>query len=184
MNDLALVMNAAHAAAQWHVNQRRKGRAREPYINHLLEVAQIVADVTEGADANLVAAALLHDTIEDCGVTPAVLEAQFGSDITALVLEVTDDKSLKKPDRKRMQVVNAPMKSTRAKILKLADKTSNMRAIKNSPAKTWSAERCLAYIAWGREVAAGLRGVNAALEVQFDQAASGAEQSVVKTRET
>ena len=60
-----LVLRAADTAARWHVNQRRKGATAEPYINHLLEVAMLVAEATEGKDAELIMAALLHDAIED-----------------------------------------------------------------------------------------------------------------------
>jgi (p)ppGpp synthase/HD superfamily hydrolase len=59
------VLKAADAAVRWHVHQRRKGPAQEPYINHLLEVAMLVAEATDGTDTNLVIAALLHDAIED-----------------------------------------------------------------------------------------------------------------------
>jgi GTP diphosphokinase / guanosine-3',5'-bis(diphosphate) 3'-diphosphatase len=60
------VLKAADAAARWHVHHRRKGSAKEPYVNHLLEVALLVADATGSKDTNLVIAALLHDAIEDC----------------------------------------------------------------------------------------------------------------------
>jgi (p)ppGpp synthase/HD superfamily hydrolase len=59
------VLRAANAAARWHVHQRRKGAAHEPYINHLLEVAMLVAEATDGKDPELVVGALLHDAIED-----------------------------------------------------------------------------------------------------------------------
>jgi (p)ppGpp synthase/HD superfamily hydrolase len=68
MKDWIMVLKAADAAARWHVHQRRKGAAKEPYINHLLEVARLVAEATEDKDPNLVIAALLHDAIEDCEV--------------------------------------------------------------------------------------------------------------------
>jgi (p)ppGpp synthase/HD superfamily hydrolase len=60
------VLRAAETAARWHVGQRRKGDAQEPYINHLLEVARLVGDATGGRDPDLVIAALLHDALEDC----------------------------------------------------------------------------------------------------------------------
>jgi len=77
MNGLVTVLKAADAAARWHVNQRRKGAAQEPYVTHLLEVAMLVAKATAGADPNLIVAALLHDTIEDQGVTREEIAAQF-----------------------------------------------------------------------------------------------------------
>jgi guanosine-3',5'-bis(diphosphate) 3'-pyrophosphohydrolase len=172
------VLKAADAAARWHVHQKRKGAAQEPYVNHLLEVASLVADATDGKDPELVVAALLHDAIEDQEVPRDMIAEAFGEDVAALVEEVTDDKSLEKQERKRLQVENAPKKSDRAKILKLADKTSNLRAICASPSPDWSVKRRLDYVAWARAVASGLRGANAQLEAEFDKAAAAAEQSV------
>jgi GTP diphosphokinase / guanosine-3',5'-bis(diphosphate) 3'-diphosphatase len=101
----------------------------------------------------------------------------FGEDVASIVEEVTDDKSLPKADRKQEQVKNAAHKSLRAKILKLADKTSNPRAIAASPPSDWSVNRRVEYIQWARNVANGLRGVNQELEGKFDDAASDAEHS-------
>jgi guanosine-3',5'-bis(diphosphate) 3'-pyrophosphohydrolase len=179
MKEWITVLKAADAAARWHVHQRRKGAAKEPYINHLLEVATLVADATEGNDPNLVIAALLHDAIEDCEVPPKLIADTFGSDVADLVAEVTDDKTLEKGERKKRQVDSAHKKTARAKILKLADKTSNLRALVSSPAPDWSVRRKIEYIEWARKVVQGLRPTNAALEKQFDEAARAAEQSLV-----
>ena len=177
MKEWLQVLKAADAAARWHVHQRRKGPAQEPYINHLVEVAMLVADATGGSDTNLVIAALLHDAIEDCEVPKELIVETFGPDVAALVQEVTDDKSLPKAERKDEQIRTAPKKSSRAKILKLADKTSNLRAIAASPPASWSVKRRKEYVDWAREVVRGLRGVNQRLEDQFDQAAAAAERS-------
>ena len=181
MKEWITVLKAADAAARWHAHQKRKGAAQEPYINHLLEVASLVAEGTHGADPKLVVAALLHDAIEDQEVPREMIARAFGEDVANLVEECTDDKSLEKQERKRLQVKNAPTKSERAKVIKLADKTSNLRAISASPPPDWSVKRRLAYVSWAREVAAGLRGTNKWLETQFDLAADGAERSVVLT---
>ena len=114
-----LVTRAIHFAAQRHADQRRKGRRAEPYVNHLTEVAASLAEATDGEDPALLAAAYLHDTIEDTQTSLAELRNLFGEDIAALVMEVTDDKSLPKLERKRLQIVNAPKKSRRAKLLKI-----------------------------------------------------------------
>jgi len=179
MKDLIMVLKAADAAARWHVHQRRKGAAKEPYINHLLEVATLVAEATEGTDPNLVIAALLHDAIEDCEVPHKLIAETFGADVADLVAEVTDDKTLEKAERKKRQVTTAHEKTDRAKLLKLADKTSNLRALVSSPAPDWSVHRRIEYIDWARKVAHGLRGVSPLLEKQFDVAALAAEQSLV-----
>jgi len=179
MKEWITVLKAADAAARWHVHQRRKGAAKEPYINHLLEVATLVAEATGGKDPNLVIAALLHDAIEDCEVPAQLIAETFGSDVADLVVEVTDDKTLEKGERKKRQVDGAPKKTDRAKLLKLADKTSNLRALVLSPAPDWSVRRRIEYIEWARKVAQGLRGVHADLERQFDEAARAAERSLV-----
>jgi len=178
MKEWLQVLKAADAAARWHVHQRRKGPAEEPYINHLVEVAMLVAEATGGSDTNLVIAALLHDAIEDCEVPKELIADTFGEDVASIVAEVTDDKSLPKAVRKDEQVKTAATKSSRAKILKLADKTSNLRAIAASPPADWSVKRRIEYVRWAREVAKGLRGINRKLEDQFDDAAQAADRSI------
>src|SRR5258705_930208 len=178
MKEWIAVLRAADTAARWHVHQRRKGIAQEPYINHLLEVASLVAEATGGTDPNLVIAALLHDAIEDQGVTSEMLASEFGQHVADIVIEVTDDKALPKDERKRGQIETAPKKSKRAELIKLADKTSNLRTIASSPAADWSVERRLEYVAWAKEVVAGLRGTSPWLEQHFDEAVERAMQSL------
>jgi (p)ppGpp synthase/HD superfamily hydrolase len=186
MKEWIAVLRAADAAARWHVHQRRKGAAQEPYVNHLLEVASLVAEATRGENLDLVVAALLHDAIEDPEVPSELIAREFGPEVAAFVEEVTDDKSLGKEERKHRQVVNAPNKSPGAKLVKLADKTSNLRAIASSPAPAWSVKRRLEYIDWAKKVAAGLRDPSSAaskwLEEQFDRAVEDAERSVAVAR--
>jgi len=169
------VLRAADAAARWHVRHQRKGAAATPYINHLLEVATLVATVTEGKDPDLVIAALLHDSIEDQEVPREIIAGTFGEEVAKLVEEVTDDKSLDKQERKRLQVEKAHLKSDRAKILKLADKISNLRDIAANPPCRWSVKRRLNYVRWAREVADELKGVSPRFEDEFDRAAGDAE---------
>ena len=170
--DVVAVARALDFAARKHAGQRRKGKAAEPYVNHLAEVARLVAEATEGKDAVAVVAALLHDTIEDTGTTREELEREFGGEVAALVAEVTDDKALPKAERKRLQVVSAPGKSARAKTIKLADKTSNLRSITASPPIGWDWQRQRDYFEWARQVAQGCRGVNPTLERWFDEASA------------
>jgi (p)ppGpp synthase/HD superfamily hydrolase len=172
MGTILLISRAWHFSAQRHASQRRKGRAQEPYVNHLAEVAELVATATEQQqDANLVAAAVLHDTVEDTATLLTELASVFNADIANLVAEVTDDKSLEKAVRKKLQVEHAAAKSERAKIIKLADKTSNLRSILKSPPENWDLQRRQEYLDWALDVAKGLRGVNVWLEAQFDEAA-------------
>jgi (p)ppGpp synthase/HD superfamily hydrolase len=181
MNGLVTVLRAADAAARWHINQRRKGAAQEPYITHLFEVAMLVAEATAGADTNLIVAALLHDAIEDQGVTRDEIAARFNEDVAGLVVEVTDDKKLPKAERKRLQIEHAPDLTPRAKILKLADKISNLRSVATSPPADWPMQRRADYVSWTAKVVQGLRGASDLLERQFDRAAADAERSIPVT---
>jgi len=184
MKEWVAVLRAADAAARWHVHQRRKGAAAEPYINHLLEVASLVADATDGKSPEVVIAALLHDAIEDQEVPVEIIADEFGKDVAALVEEVSDDKRLPKEERKRLQIQTAHTKSDDAKLIKLADKISNLRGIALSPSPTWSVKRRLEYIAWSKEVVQGMRGMQGSrdayrvLEGKFNQATHDAERSV------
>ena len=167
---LVAVARAVDFAARMHIDQRRKGARAEPYINHPAEVAALLAEATDGADVTLILGGLLHDVVEDTPVTRAGIEAEFGAEVAALVAEVTDDRSLPSAERKRLQVEHAPHKSTRARMIKLADKTSNLRALAMSPPPDWDAARRREYLDWAHAVAAGCRGVNARLETWFDEA--------------
>jgi len=163
------ILAAAVFAAEKHAGQKRKGQAAEPYINHLIEVAELVAAASPALDVNLVMAAFLHDTIEDTGVTAQELEQRFGHDVTALVLEATDDKTLPKATRKALQIENAPDKSERAQTLKLADKISNLRSLLASPPAEWSPERKREYGEWARKVVSGFTSPNALLLAEFEK---------------
>ena len=171
MNSIVSLARAYDYAARRHVHQRRKGEAAEPYMNHLVEVAELVAMATEGADPELVIAAVLHDVVEDTPTSNAEVERAFGTRVAGMVAEVTDDKSLPKMERKRLQVEHAVHASTGAKIIKLADKTSNLRALAASPPVDWPTERRAEYLAWAQRVVERCRGVNPWLEGQFDLAA-------------
>jgi (p)ppGpp synthase/HD superfamily hydrolase len=170
------ILAAAQFGAAKHAQQKRKGAGGEPYFNHLIEVAELVASSSDVLDVELVMAAFLHDTVEDTGVTLAELEERFGADVAALVAEVTDDKSLPKDTRKILQVQSAPHKSERAQTLKLADKISNLRSILLNPPLGWSLERKRQYFDWARDVVAGLTAPNPILKSQFDKTYSMVSQ--------
>ncbi len=167
----ATVLRAALFAARVHAAHRRKGASAEPYVNHVIEVAQILAE--HGAPEEAVIAGLLHDTVEDSAddpepVTHARLVAEFVEVVAALVAEATDDKSLPKETRKALQVRHAATRSAAAKMLKLADKVSNLRAIAASPPANWDHPRRVEYVGWAGRVAAGLKGANPGLDALFD----------------
>jgi guanosine-3',5'-bis(diphosphate) 3'-pyrophosphohydrolase len=166
-NPVLKIARAVHFAALKHKAQRRKGEDAEPYINHLAEVSETLALHTNGEDLNLVIAGLLHDTLEDTETTYDELIATFGHDVADLVKEVTDDKGLPKTERKRLQVENAPHKSSRAKMIKIADKLSNLNSILNSPPKDWSPDRKREYFEWAKRVVDGCGGINSGLDEAF-----------------
>ena len=170
MNDVVSIARALDFAARKHVDQRRKGIAEEPYINHLVEVALLLAEATEGKDTELVMAGLLHDSIEDQGVLHEDLVELFGADVADLVREVTDDKTLEKHIRKQLQITETPHKSERAKMLKFADKISNLRSLKLSPPEDWEAPRRREYFEWAKKVVAGCGDVSVFLRGKFDEA--------------
>lgn len=176
--NLVKVMQAADAAAKWHVHQRRKGPGQEPYTNHLLEVAALVATATDGQDSEVVVAALLHDAIEDQEVPAELIVRNWGEGVAALVLELTDDKTLPKEERKSLQMENASKKSQRARIIKLADKTSNLRSIAIAAPGDWSVRRKIEYIEWASTVVSKMGKVNPWLEGQFQLARKAALNSI------
>jgi guanosine-3',5'-bis(diphosphate) 3'-pyrophosphohydrolase len=175
---IRLVSAAADLAARRHNGMARKGRGSEPYINHLAEVANILAEVTDGADAELVAAAWLHDTVEDTGVTLVELMAEFGERVAALVVEVTDDMSLSKAQRRQRQIEDAPHKSPGAKLIKIADKVSNIRARIHADPSAEERADLKDYVDWAEEVVAGCRGGNVALDQMFDDTVRLARSSL------
>jgi (p)ppGpp synthase/HD superfamily hydrolase len=172
---IRLVSKAAEFAAHRHTGELRKARPDEPYINHLAEVANILAEVTDGSDAELVAAGWLHDTVEDDLATHAELVSEFGDRIAALVDEVTDDMSLPQAKRRQKQVEDAPHKSPGAKLIKIADKISNVRARIHSDPSAEQRNELAAYTIWAEQVVAGCRGVNSKLDAKFDEAVRAAK---------
>jgi guanosine-3',5'-bis(diphosphate) 3'-pyrophosphohydrolase len=168
--DLGPVLAALTFAADKHRHQRRKDREGSPYINHPIELANILVNEAGVNDTMVVVAAILHDTVEDTDATPDELSARFGPEVTAIVAEVTDDKSLPKDERKQRQVEHAPHASFRAQQVKLADKISNLRDLAARPPANWDVERKRAYFDWSKRVVDGVRGRHAALEALFDAA--------------
>ncbi len=178
MNNTAKLLQAARFAAVKHTDQKRKGNDAAPYINHPLEVANLLASVGKVEDYDVLIAAILHDTVEDTETTKEEIEKLFGENVAKMVLEVTDDKSLPKAVRKQLQIEHAPHLSDGAKQVKLADKISNIRDVLENPPDGWSDERRREYVEWGEKVVAGLRGANENLEDHFDELVAEAKQKI------
>src|SRR5438094_2892560 len=157
---MGVILEALQFAAHKHRDQRRKDHVASPYINHPIALANVLWHEGGVHDATVICAALLHDTIEDTETTAEELKEHFGLRITRVVLEVTDDKLLRKAERKRRQIEHAPHLSRAAKLVKLADKISNLRDVAASPPPTWPLRRRRAYFDWAKKVVDGLRGVH------------------------
>jgi GTP diphosphokinase / guanosine-3',5'-bis(diphosphate) 3'-diphosphatase len=169
MADLVTFVAAADFAARKHRRQRRKDEDASPSINHTLAVANLLAAEAGIRDAITLCAAVLHDTIEDTHTTATELEQNFGTQISHIVLELTDDKSLPKHVRKQLQIEHAPHLSRHAKSIRLADKICNLRDDVTSPPVGWSIHRCREYFEWASKVVNGVRGTHPTLESLFDQ---------------
>lgn len=178
-SDLGLILRALAFAAHKHRDQRRKDHHTSPYINHPIALADIL--VNEGAvtDTTILCAALLHDTLEDTETTAAELEQAFGATVARIVAEVSDDKTLPKAERKRLQIAHAPHLSDAAKRVKLADKIANLRDILDHPPADWSEARKREYFDWAAQVIDGLRGSHPGLEAVFDDLYRRAPRVVV-----
>lgn len=175
---VALMLRALTYAADKHRDQRRKGAGAVPYINHPIAVAEMLWRVGGVRDAAVIAAAILHDTVEDTDATPDEIERLFGHEVRELVAEVTDDKSLEKAERKRLQIEHAPHLSPGAQQIKLADKIANVADVAFAPPPDWPHERRTAYLAWSDHVVAGLRGCNAPLEALYDSVIQNARATL------
>lgn len=168
-SDVALLLETVNFAAEKHRNQRRKDPAATPYINHPIGVAQILSHEGGVTDLAVLQAALLHDTVEDTDTTLCELEDVFGGVVSRIVNEVTDDKTLPKSERKRLQVEHAPHCSPQAKLVKLADKLYNLRDLESCTPVGWSEDRVQEYFVWASDVVQGLRGTSPVLEQKLDQ---------------
>lgn len=167
---VALLMDALAFSAHKHRNQRRKDVDASPYINHPIALARLLAVEGGVTDPPTLAAAILHDTIEDTETTYEELRQRFGRPIAQAVREVTDDKTLVKAERKRLQIEHAPHLSRRARLVKLADKTCNLRDMAAHPPHDWPLARRREYFDWARRVVDALRGTHERLEAAFDEA--------------
>lgn len=164
----SLLLTAIKFASEKHMLQRRKGCNDVPYINHTIRVAYILQVTAGENDPVLLSAAILHDVLEDTDATENQLTELFGAEVCSIVKEVTDDMTLTYDDRKRFQIKKAPTLSNKAKLIKIADKMSNIHDILSTPL-TWSNRRKRKYVEWSEKVVDGCRGINPKLDAAFDK---------------
>ena len=170
VHDTSRLLDAIAFASEKHANQRRKDADATPYINHPLAVARLLA--VEGGidDVDVLIAAILHDTLEDTQTTPEELKSRFGQRVAAIVEEVTDDKTRPKDIRKQFQIEHAPHKSPEAALVKIADKTLNLRDVADAPPHDWSLERRREYFEWAKQVVDRLSVSGESLRKTFENA--------------
>ena len=112
--------------------------------------------------------ALLHDAIEDTETTAEDIRAQFGTRVSSIVAEVSDDRSLEQKIRKQAQIEHARRLSPEAKLVKLADKIHNCSDLHVNPPIGWSEQRIEEYRQWSMAVVDEMRGISPPLEALFD----------------
>lgn len=181
LSPTARLIDALAYAADQHRDQRRKGVEAAPYINHPIALLRILAVEAGVDDPDVLIAAVLHDVIEDCSGRQqehieqrrSEIRERFGPGVLALVEALTDDKALPKPERKRQQIEHAAHIPHQARLVKIADKTANLRDIARCPPQHWEPARIEAYFDWARQVVAPMRGTHAELEGLFDAAIAG-----------
>lgn len=164
-----LILKAAYFAAKKHRDQRRKDKHASPYINHPISVALAIAQIGGVDDPEILAAALLHDTLEDTKTKPEELEAEFGKKVCEYVLDVTDDKTLLKDERKSRQIEHAKKISKGAALIKLGDKISNVTDVTNNPPVDWDINRRKQYLDWAEKVIENCPKVNDRMENKFQE---------------
>jgi guanosine-3',5'-bis(diphosphate) 3'-pyrophosphohydrolase len=170
LKSCSLILRAASFAADRHRDQRRRSNEEVAYVNHPFAVACVLCDEGGVDDDELLAAALLHDMLEETATTQAELRKAFGPRIAQIVAEVSDDKRLSTAQRKRYQVVHAADVSLEAQQIKLADKLCNLRDVIASDPEAWPLFRKYQYFEWAKEIVDQVRGSNARLALLFDAA--------------
>lgn len=167
--DLKVLLKALSFAANKHKDQRRRDVDASPYINHPISLADILCNEAHVTDIETICGALLHDTVEDTKTTADELENEFGKAICDIVMDLTDDTSLPKAARKQAQIDHAAHISDKAKLVKLADKISNLRDVLDNAPTDWSLERRQQYFDWAHKVIEQIRGIHPTLEALFDE---------------
>ncbi len=180
MINSSLVLKAAKFAALKHRDQRRKDVESSPYIIHPISVALVIADIGGIEEPEILAAALLHDTLEDTDTSVSELDEIFGETVRQYVEEVTDDKSLPKEERKQKQIEHAATLSKGATLIKLGDKISNVSDVTHSPPAGWDTERRKQYLDWAEAVINNCPKVNNALEEHFSEVLSNGRDVLLR----
>ena len=176
--ELQLFLGALKFASEKHILLKRKDAEQTPYIHHPIRVAELICRVGGVYDPVILSAALLHDVLEDTDATEEEIIEKFGTEVAGIVKEVSDDKSLDKLKRKELQILHAATLSRGARIIKLADKISNVKDIGSHPPFDWDMSRKINYLDWAERVVVIIRGTNQPLEDLFDQTLLDAREKI------
>lgn len=164
---MKLLTDAILFAARSHNGQFRKDGST-PYINHPLEVMHLLAHTAAVTDTEILMAAVLHDVVEDTDVTAEEIKERFGLRVSKIVMELTDDKTQTKEERKRQQLITADLISPSARLIRISDKICNVYDILYAPPGNWPVSRRIDYLNWADAVVDKIRGTNEAMEKRFD----------------
>lgn len=170
-NGLELLSRAEAFARVAHANQVRGNRAKEPYVNHLREVAELVS--TSRGSLEEIIAAWLHDSVEDTETTLEQIHEQFGPSVSEIVLGLTDKpewEGLPLLERKTLQAERVAGETASIKRVKLADQISNTRCCILDPPTNWSAEKVRDYVEGARRIAIACMGISTYLDTHFEVA--------------
>lgn len=157
------LLHAIRFAAEAHRDDRRKGAVAAPYINHPIAVAEQLASAGFAQDTALLMAAVLHDVVEDTDTTETELAATFGPRVAGIVMEVTDDKGLRRRERREAVVHHIARRSREARLVKLSDLIANVYDVIHHPPH-WSCEQKAEYLDWCEDVVRALQGTHGRLE--------------------
>jgi guanosine-3',5'-bis(diphosphate) 3'-pyrophosphohydrolase len=146
-----------------------KTKNDEPYINHIIDVCKLIAVIGEENDEDVLIAAALHDTVEKTGTKASDINFQFGDKVFQLVMEVTDHSSGTDLDKFSQQLQRVDSLSQKAKLIKLADKISNVKSLLSFPPAGWDLEKRSLYINWADRIIHALHGTNEKLEAYYSE---------------
>lgn len=161
-----------------------------PQIEHLQEVADMVW--ASGGSESEIAAAWLHDSVEDTSVTLEDIKSEFGEEVAELVHELTDPEEIRHlstAERKKKQAERIATESESARRIKLADQTSNVRCVTVDPKATWTMEGRRNYALGAKQIADQCKGISSVLDEVFDREyvragqVLGLERDSIQTKE-
>lgn len=181
MEDKNIIEKAKAFATRIHADQKQNDVDASPRFPHFIEVAQLVTE--SGGSANEIAAAWLHDSVEDTPTTLEDIRKEFGDEVADMVDGLTDPKGfevLPVAERKAKQAERILTKSASVKRVKIADQSSNVRAVGTKVFLDMQGERAVAYLNGAKAIVEGCKGVSPYLDKIFQERYDIALQNLEK----